>query len=226
MADKVFFCSFCGKSQHEVYKLIAGPTVFICDECTELCMDIVGPKDTMNGEEEYLSWNLTPPIFKLSRIQRAFSHWFEAAASRFAIPLVIERQSKRCQTMVLQNPTWPITVWLRRIGGSHEITIPIVWDHYVWDFLYCNDMVTTKKVPGGFICRHCLPAAQKVFPSKEALWRDHLFEPFLEWVNEKLATSSAIGLYGERHHTTWARLLPREGVEDVPQYRIPITVMP
>jgi ATP-dependent Clp protease ATP-binding subunit ClpX len=35
-------CTFCGKSQHEVSKLIAGPTVFICDECVELCMDIVG----------------------------------------------------------------------------------------------------------------------------------------------------------------------------------------
>ena len=34
-------CSFCGKSQHEVRKLIAGPTVFICDECVELCMDII-----------------------------------------------------------------------------------------------------------------------------------------------------------------------------------------
>jgi ATP-dependent Clp protease ATP-binding subunit ClpX len=34
-------CSFCGKSQHEVRKLIAGPTVFICDECVELCKDII-----------------------------------------------------------------------------------------------------------------------------------------------------------------------------------------
>ena len=45
MADKnnknILYCSFCGKSQHEVRKLIAGPTVFICDECVELCMDII-----------------------------------------------------------------------------------------------------------------------------------------------------------------------------------------
>ena len=37
----ILYCSFCGKSQHEVRKLIAGPTVFICDECGELCMDII-----------------------------------------------------------------------------------------------------------------------------------------------------------------------------------------
>jgi len=45
MTDKnnknILYCSFCGKSQHEVRKLIAGPTVFICDECVELCMDII-----------------------------------------------------------------------------------------------------------------------------------------------------------------------------------------
>ena len=45
MKDKnnknILYCSFCGKSQHEVRKLIAGPTVFICDECVELCMDII-----------------------------------------------------------------------------------------------------------------------------------------------------------------------------------------
>jgi DNA-binding response OmpR family regulator len=40
------YCSFCGKSQHEVRKLIAGPTVFICDECVELCMDIIREEQT------------------------------------------------------------------------------------------------------------------------------------------------------------------------------------
>src|SRR5688572_32568871 len=38
---QVLYCSFCGKSQHEVRKLIAGPSVFICDECVELCNDII-----------------------------------------------------------------------------------------------------------------------------------------------------------------------------------------
>ena len=40
-ANSTLYCSFCGKSQHEVRKLIAGPTVYICDECVELCMDII-----------------------------------------------------------------------------------------------------------------------------------------------------------------------------------------
>ena len=43
------YCSFCGKSQHEVRKLIAGPTVFICDECVELCMDIIREETKTTG---------------------------------------------------------------------------------------------------------------------------------------------------------------------------------
>ena len=39
--EKTLFCSFCGKSQHEVKKLIAGPSVFVCDECIELCNEII-----------------------------------------------------------------------------------------------------------------------------------------------------------------------------------------
>ena len=50
----ILYCSFCGKSQHEVRKLIAGPTVFICDECVELCMDIIKEenKDTFVKSQE------------------------------------------------------------------------------------------------------------------------------------------------------------------------------
>ncbi len=47
---KLLYCSFCGKSQHEVRKLIAGPSVFICDECVELCNDIIREELEDTGE--------------------------------------------------------------------------------------------------------------------------------------------------------------------------------
>lgn len=47
--EKLLYCSFCGKSQHEVRKLIAGPSVFICDECIDLCNDII--REEMQGDE-------------------------------------------------------------------------------------------------------------------------------------------------------------------------------
>ena len=48
-SKNTLYCSFCGKSQHEVRKLIAGPTVFICDECVELCMDIIREENKTTG---------------------------------------------------------------------------------------------------------------------------------------------------------------------------------
>ena len=48
-SEKLLYCSFCGKSQHEVRKLIAGPSVFICDECIDLCNDII--REEMQGDD-------------------------------------------------------------------------------------------------------------------------------------------------------------------------------
>jgi len=45
--EKLLYCSFCGKSQHEVKKLVAGPSVFICDECVDLCQDIINREATL-----------------------------------------------------------------------------------------------------------------------------------------------------------------------------------
>lgn len=52
--DKLLYCSFCGKSQHEVRKLIAGPSVFVCDECVELCNDIIREEinSTVSGKTD------------------------------------------------------------------------------------------------------------------------------------------------------------------------------
>jgi ATP-dependent Clp protease ATP-binding subunit ClpX len=53
----VLHCSFCGKSQDEVRKLIAGPTVYICDECIELCNEIIAEE----AEERFVPGRLTVP---------------------------------------------------------------------------------------------------------------------------------------------------------------------
>ena len=56
--DKLLYCSFCGKSQHEVRKLIAGPSVFVCDECVELCNDII--KEEVQEKSSRLSGGKLP----------------------------------------------------------------------------------------------------------------------------------------------------------------------
>ena len=59
-SDKLLYCSFCGKSQHEVRKLIAGPSVFICDECVELCNDIIREEIQQNQPDKNSSDLPTP----------------------------------------------------------------------------------------------------------------------------------------------------------------------
>jgi len=59
-SKNTLYCSFCGKSQHEVRKLIAGPTVFICDECVELCMDIIREENKTNLVKS--SDGVPPPV--------------------------------------------------------------------------------------------------------------------------------------------------------------------
>jgi len=57
--DKLLYCSFCGKSQHEVRKLIAGPSVYVCDECVELCNDII--RDELQDDSSSFGGELPKP---------------------------------------------------------------------------------------------------------------------------------------------------------------------
>jgi hypothetical protein len=63
-------CSFCGKSPHEVRKLIAGPTVFICDECVELCVDIIH-EENKSALVESRDGTPTPKEIRKARRRRA-----------------------------------------------------------------------------------------------------------------------------------------------------------
>ena len=61
-SEKVLYCSFCGKSQHEVKKLIAGPSVFICDECIDLCNDIIREEVPADAPEGKAKGDLPTPV--------------------------------------------------------------------------------------------------------------------------------------------------------------------
>ena len=63
--EKLLYCSFCGKSQHEVRKLIAGPSVFICDECVDLCNDIIREEIHENAEDAESKLPIPHEIFKV-----------------------------------------------------------------------------------------------------------------------------------------------------------------
>src|ERR1700686_1075210 len=98
-SKNTLYCSFCGKSQHEVRKLIAGPTVFICDECVELCMDIIReenksslvksrdgiptPKEIRKVLDDYVIGR--PSAFCRCLLKRSLSHKVKAAVQVFVL---------------------------------------------------------------------------------------------------------------------------------------------
>ena len=65
-SKNTLYCSFCGKSQHEVRKLIAGPSVYVCDECVELCNDII--REELQETQEEAEFKKLPTPREISSI--------------------------------------------------------------------------------------------------------------------------------------------------------------
>ncbi len=90
---RVFRCSFCGKSQTEVKKLIAGPGVFICDECVELCLPIIAEKPKTRGALNSLLPD-SAPTEKLLKTLAGYNGAFESvgAAMQDVVDILRERE--------------------------------------------------------------------------------------------------------------------------------------
>lgn len=73
--DKVFHCSFCGKSQHEVRKLIAGPSVYVCDECVALCNDIINEEGRDNNKRSPSSTDTMPRLPAPTEIRKTLDEY-------------------------------------------------------------------------------------------------------------------------------------------------------
>src|SRR5688500_20222300 len=86
--EKLLYCSFCGKSQHEVKKLIAGPSVFICDECIELCNDII--REEIQREE----------AAKLAKSDLPVPHEIRHILNQYVIG---QEQAKKLQSVAVYN---------------------------------------------------------------------------------------------------------------------------
>ena len=113
-SKNTLYCSFCGKSQHEVRKLIAGPTVFICDECVELCMDIIREETKTAGLKAGEGVPKNKPLRKI-QVKTLF-HPGRPSLHRAA--------KRRIQTL---NPHWQRT-WVihQRILSNLESTCSLM----------------------------------------------------------------------------------------------------
>lgn len=150
-----------------------------------------------------------------ANIQQTFMTWLETAQARLAIPVSALRRTDRFIDLRFDGLSPAI-----RASLTHEIAIAVEYRGQTWDFLAFFEAVP-QQTSEGYVCGLCLPTAKVLYTSPEDLWRQHMFEPFLEFVNGELATADAVGLYGTVDDATWATLLRGEPA-DPPDVVIPV----
>ena len=160
----------------------------------------------------------------------AFMAWHEENRDRFAVP--VRPLKRRFGWMHLAFATIDPAI-LRVAYNARNLSVTVHGPpgdgRPSWDMLLSLD-VEAIRVAGGWGCRFCRASPQigmvPVFPNREALYVNHLFEPFLTFVNAELATASALALWAD-NGISWASLVNADPAdEEKPTYFVPLSVPP
>jgi hypothetical protein len=138
----------------------------------------------------------------IPKFQRALFRWFEANHTRFSIHVSLK--SLKGSKMQIEFANHPEC--LRITADASNLGVWVYWNGEPWDGLLDLDVIPVKIRNGvGFGCQFCLDKT-KTWSTLEELWADHLFEPFLKWVNKDFSKAKTLRLFGKHNSTTWANL--------------------
>lgn len=138
------------------------------------------------------------------RIQRAFYQWLMESREAFAIPVTVCRRRARYLECRLAGISDVIKITLT----SYDLVVAVEMGGECWDLLACFDAAPTK-IPEGYECTLCDPETRPSYPSREAIWREEIFEPFRNWVNDTLAHSEWVAFYQvSPGRSSWAKIGP------------------
>lgn len=140
------------------------------------------------------------------RIQRAFIAWLAENKGRFLIPISIGKRTGLSLNIRLHGINPAIHISLSR----QELVAAVEWKSECIDFLFSFEAMPEKSAKGGYHCKLCIDKPLREYPSRKDLWVDHLFEPFLVWVNEKLQPSLWLCLHKWPSRSSYAELLQQE----------------
>ena len=123
-------------------------------------------------------------------IQGAFIAWLATNKNRFLVPVSVGTRTNHFLDILLGgvNPIIQISLNDRDLVAATE------WQGRCIDFLFSFESCPAQLANGRYCCELCTDEPQRVFESLEDLWTDHLFEPFVMWVNEKLVPSPWLSL--------------------------------
>lgn len=127
-------------------------------------------------------------------VQRVFLRWLKETCTCFEVPIRLTKITD--QGLELHFINYPDCLFVSLSDSG--IGVYVKWQDRQWDAILDLDAYICQ-VSDGFKCTLCIHDdgdAARLFPAREALWQDHLFEPFLKWVNEKLS------------HAVWLKIQP------------------
>ena len=140
--------------------------------------------------------------------QQAFVDWYASNSERFTCQIQFE-QGDDC------NRHFSFAAFHYSLKGcvSEEgITVSVCYQGEYCDLVFDADACASP-VPGGYVCTFCEPELKVIFADELEMWKDHVFEPLLKWVNEDLAESNWLVLEGDPRFTS-ARLMTEHPAPD------------
>jgi len=142
------------------------------------------------------------------RIQRSFMQWWKQNRQRFDVQVHILTVSHVGIRLKFAKDYGCIFARL----SQDDLSVIVEVEGLFWDMLLSLDVCPVRSL-NGYSCALCEQSDQ-IWPTRDALWVDHLFEPFLEWVNARLAKSCGIKLTGKPGSSTGAELVMKSDLTD------------
>lgn len=155
-------------------------------------------------------------------IQRAFFVWLDEVRADLPVPLVVKRRTDEALSFAIGD-TWPILAG--RLNG-YELEVYVEYADVWWDILVSH-YVVVQRTPDGYVCHACPPGHQKLYPTRDALWRGELFELFRDWLTTDFAPATHLGLFAsESGGATWAKLLKSDAECERAAHCLPLRPAP
>ena len=140
-----------------------------------------------------------------SPIHLCFLNWIGSSKSR----LQIQIEPRDCRRRFLEFGFKGITPALKALLDDENLLVSVDRRGECWDLIYASE-ISVRRHDGMYECGECTPDQRTRYDTPEALWIDHLFEPFLQWINEELSQAASLALYGSDGFRD-ARLVPQDG---------------
>ena len=135
------------------------------------------------------------------QLQRAFFRWWAERGSTLSVSLVIRQRTD--SLMQVGFAGYPKSLYASMSDGG--LMVLIEHESTLWDALLWLDLAP-RKMEVGYVSHLYQAGESPIWDTREAMWREEIFEPFATWIATKLVSARGVALFGEPARTTWAEL--------------------